>query len=51
MARNKPAAKKLRMARAMKSNRSVPTWVIVKTGGKFRRTPAQRHWRQTKLKP
>ena len=51
MARNKPLAKKLRMARALKSNNSVPTWAVVKTGGKVRRTPAQRNWRQTKLKP
>ncbi len=51
MARNKPLGKKLRMARALKSNKSVPTWVVVKTGSKLRRTPAQRNWRQTKLKP
>ncbi|MFW9921420.1 MAG: 50S ribosomal protein L39e [Candidatus Thorarchaeota archaeon] len=51
MARNKPLGKKLRMARAMKSNSSVPTWAVVKTKGKVRRTPSQRNWRQTKLKP
>ena len=51
MARNKPLAKKLRMAKAMKSNSSVPTWVVMKTGGKLRRTPTQRNWRQSKLKP
>jgi len=51
MARNKPLAKKLRMAKAMRSNSSVPTWVVIKTGGKLRRTPSQRNWRQTKLKP
>jgi large subunit ribosomal protein L39e len=51
MARNKPLAKKLRMARALKSNSSVPTWAVVKTGGKVRRTPKQRNWRETKLKP
>ncbi|TFG32499.1 50S ribosomal protein L39e [Candidatus Thorarchaeota archaeon] len=51
MARNKPLGKKLRMAKAMKSNSSVPTWVVVKTGGRVRRTPAQRNWRQSKLKP
>ncbi|MHA2350316.1 MAG: 50S ribosomal protein L39e [Candidatus Thorarchaeota archaeon] len=39
------------MAAAMKSNSSVPTWVVVRTGGKVRRNPQQRHWRQTKLKP
>ncbi|MHA1481428.1 MAG: 50S ribosomal protein L39e [Candidatus Thorarchaeota archaeon] len=51
MARNKPLGKKLRMARAMRSNQSVPTWVVVKTKGKVRRNPQQRNWRQTKLKP
>ncbi|MHA1961219.1 MAG: 50S ribosomal protein L39e [Candidatus Thorarchaeota archaeon] len=51
MARNKHLAKKLRMAKAMKSNSSVPTWTIIKTGGKVRRNPKQRNWRQTKLKP
>ncbi len=51
MARNKPLGKKLRLAKALKSNSSVPTWAVMKSGGKVRRTPAQRHWRQTKLKP
>lgn len=51
MARNKPLGKKLRMGRAMRSNQSVPTWVVVKTGGRLRRTPGQRNWRETKLKP
>ncbi|MCF2135792.1 MAG: 50S ribosomal protein L39e [Candidatus Thorarchaeota archaeon] len=50
MARNKPLAKKLRLAKALKSNNSVPTWVVMKSGGKLRRTPAQRNWRETKLK-
>jgi large subunit ribosomal protein L39e len=51
MARNKPLAKKLRMAKAMRSNSSVPSWVVMKTGGRVRRTPGQRKWRETKLKP
>ncbi|MBD3405949.1 MAG: 50S ribosomal protein L39e [Candidatus Lokiarchaeota archaeon] len=51
MARNKSLPKKLRMAKALKSNSSVPTWVIMKTSGKIRRNPKQRHWRSTKLKP
>ncbi|NHI90580.1 MAG: 50S ribosomal protein L39e, partial [Candidatus Thorarchaeota archaeon] len=40
-----------RMARAMRGNSSVPTWVVIKTGGTLRRTPSQRNWRQSKLKP
>ncbi|NWF96361.1 MAG: 50S ribosomal protein L39e [Candidatus Thorarchaeota archaeon] len=51
MARNKPLGKKLRMGKAMKSNSSVPSWAVMKTGGKVRRTPGQRQWRGTKLKP
>jgi len=50
MARNKPLGKKLRLAHELKSNSSVPTWVVMRTGGKVRRTPAQRHWRATKIK-
>ena len=34
MARNKPTAKKLRLAKAGKESKAVPTWVIAKTGGK-----------------
>ena len=36
MARNKPLGKKLRMARAGKRTKGVPTWVIMKTGGKVK---------------
>ena len=50
MARNKPGAKKLRLARACKQNSPVPAWVIVKTRGKFRVHPKLRNWRRTKLK-
>ncbi len=49
MARNKPAAKKRRLARALKQNSPVPFWVIIKTRGKFRRHPKQRHWRRSRL--
>ncbi|UCH03759.1 MAG: 50S ribosomal protein L39e [Candidatus Thorarchaeota archaeon] len=51
MARNKHLAKKLRMAKALNTNSSVPTWVVMKTGGKVRTTPKQRNWRTKKLKP
>ena len=49
MATHKSLAKKRRLARAYKSNKPVPLWVIGKTRGKVRRTPTQRHWRRTKL--
>lgn len=50
MARNKPAGKKLRLARALKSNSPVPLWVIGRTLGRFRRHPKIRNWRRVKLK-
>ncbi|OYT60421.1 MAG: 50S ribosomal protein L39e [Desulfurococcales archaeon ex4484_217_1] len=43
-------ARKLRLARALKSNFTVPLWVVARTGGKFRRHPKMRHWRRVKLK-
>ncbi|MEM2926351.1 MAG: 50S ribosomal protein L39e [Candidatus Bathyarchaeia archaeon] len=51
MARNKPMAKKLRLAKAQRIARPVPSWVYVRTMGSFRMTPTNRHWRRSKLKP
>jgi len=50
MARNKPLAKKLRLAKAAKQNRRVPVWVIVKTNRRVMTHPKRRYWRRTKLK-
>ncbi|MEM2110635.1 MAG: 50S ribosomal protein L39e [Candidatus Bathyarchaeia archaeon] len=50
MARYKPVAKKHRLIKACRNNRSVPAWVIAKTRRKVRRIP-RRNWRRTKLKP
>mgnify|MGYP000389063247 CR=1 FL=1 len=50
MARNKPLAKKLRLAAAFKSNRRLPPWVIIKTVRRVLPRP-RRHWRRSKLKP
>ncbi len=50
MARNKPLARKLRLAKAGKQNRALPAWVIVKTMRKFTFNPVRRHWRVNKLK-
>ncbi|RLG61042.1 50S ribosomal protein L39e [Candidatus Geothermarchaeota archaeon] len=50
MAHNKPHARKLRLARALKSNSPVPLWVIARTKGRFRTHPRRRYWRRTKLK-
>lgn len=50
VARNKPTAKKLRLAKAGKQRRAVPTWVIGKTSGKVRTHPKRRQWRSRKLR-
>ncbi len=51
MARNKPVAKKLRLAKANKQKQAVPTWVMVKTFGRVRTHPKRRRWRRAKIKP
>jgi len=50
MARNKPPAKKLRLIKAGKEKKPVPTWVIAKSGGHVRSNPKKRRWRQRKIK-
>ncbi len=50
MAHFKPLGKKLRLAAALKENRPVPAWVILKTHWKFRYNPYRRHWRRNWLK-
>ncbi len=50
MSSNKPLGKKLRLARATKSNRRVPAWVMIRTNRRFTRHPKMRNWRRNKLK-
>lgn len=50
MARNKPTAKKRRLAKAGKQKKPVPAWVIAKTDGDFRTHPKRRNWRSGKTK-
>jgi len=50
MARNKPVARKLRLARAFKSNRPVPLFVRLKTNRRVMFNRKRRHWRRTRLK-
>ncbi len=50
MARNVPLGKKLRMAKAGRRTKGVPTWVIMKTGGKVKQHPKKRHWQRNNLK-
>jgi len=51
MARVKPRAKKLRLAKAGREATPVSTWVIARTDGKVRNNPKQRrNWRTRKIK-
>lgn len=50
MASKKPAAKKLRLLRATKSNRRVPAWIIQRTNRQFTAHPKRRNWRRNRLK-
>jgi large subunit ribosomal protein L39e len=50
LARNKPLARKLRLARAAKSNRALPAWIMIRTLRRVRFSPVRRHWRVSKLK-
>jgi len=50
MARNKPVARKLRLARALKSNRPVPLFVRLRTNRRLLVSKKRRHWRRTRLK-
>ncbi|MGQ4890975.1 MAG: 50S ribosomal protein L39e [Candidatus Njordarchaeia archaeon] len=50
MARNKPLGKKLRLARAYKSNRPVPVFVRIKTNRRVMYNYKRRQWRRNRLK-
>ncbi|AWS00048.1 50S ribosomal protein L39e [Metallosphaera hakonensis] len=50
MSRYKPSGLKKRLSKALRSNSSVPAWVILKTNGKFRFNPKRRNWRRNDLK-
>ncbi len=46
----KGLGKKIRLAKALKQNRRIPLWVIVKTKRKVLINPKRRHWRRTKIR-
>lgn len=50
MAKNKPLAKKLRYAKALKQNRSVPVFVRIKTNRRVMTNKSKRNWRRKRLK-
>ncbi|MHB8584608.1 MAG: 50S ribosomal protein L39e [Thermoplasmatota archaeon] len=46
----KSLAKKLRLARAGKTNRRVPAWITQRTARRFQQHPKRHHWRKTNLR-
>ena len=50
MSTHKSLGKKIRLNRATKSNRRVPSWIMIKTNRRFTRHPKTRNWRRNKLK-
>ncbi len=46
----KPFGKKIRLAKALKQNRRVPLFVILRTKGRVRFHPKMRFWRRQKIK-
>ena len=49
MARVKPLAKKLRLAKRVKQNRRLPIWVILRTNRRMLENPKRRYWRTSRL--
>jgi len=49
MSSHKPLGKKIRLMKATKQNRRVPSWVMMKTNRRFVRHPQRRHWRRNTL--
>lgn len=51
MARNKDLPSKLRRAKKLKQSKTIPSWIIMRTGGRVRTSPySRRSWRNTRLK-
>ncbi len=50
LSKHKPFARKIRLMKALRSNRRVPAWVMMRTNRSFVRHPKRRHWRRNKLK-
>lgn len=46
----KTLGKKMRLAKAGRRSRSMPTWIVMRTNGKIRFSPhTRREWRSSKL--
>ncbi|MHA1818988.1 MAG: 50S ribosomal protein L39e [Promethearchaeota archaeon] len=48
--KGKPLGKKIRLAKAHRKSRNMPTWVVMKTNRKVQYSPySRREWRSSKL--
>ena len=45
----KALGKKLRLAKAGKTNRRVPAWITMRTSRRFTQHPKRHHWRRSHL--
>lgn len=50
MARYRQVSKKLRYAKELKRNSSVPSWCVMRTNRRFRTHPKRRRWRSSRIK-
>ncbi|MCL4314522.1 MAG: 50S ribosomal protein L39e [Candidatus Thermoplasmatota archaeon] len=50
MSRNKETGRKIRLMKAIKSNRRVPGWVMMRTNRRFIQNNKRRNWRRNSLK-
>ncbi len=51
MARYKDLPAKIRRGKKMKQSRTLPSWIIMRTGGTVRTSPySRREWRNNKMK-
>jgi large subunit ribosomal protein L39e len=50
MSSHKTLGRKIRLNKATKSNRRVPSWIMIRTSRRFVRHPKTRQWRRNKLK-
>ena len=46
----KSLRRKILLAKAKRQNKSIPQFVIIRTGNRSKRNPKTRHWRARKLK-
>ncbi len=50
MSRNKELGRKIRLMKAVKQNRRVPGWVMLRTARRVTQNSLRRNWRRSNLK-